>query len=92
LLTLGPRIGLERWRRLEKKIPDGKIGPNNKIEMRFRWWAMLIATIIMFGAALGISITMYVVFSGCSLNVAFITINLLICFLISISSIHPKVK
>jgi len=56
------------------------------------WWLMLTVTIVMFSAALGLTITMYIIFHDCTINVAFVTVNLLICFLISIVSIHPKVQ
>jgi hypothetical protein len=56
------------------------------------WWFMLGATGVLFFAALGLTITMYAVFNSCGKNVAFVTINLLLCVVMSAMSIHPKVQ
>jgi len=56
------------------------------------WWLMLIATIVLFVAAVGLTLVMYIIFSGCGSNVAFVTVNLLICIFISALSILPQVQ
>lgn len=53
---------------------------------------MLVVSIAMFLGGVGLTLTMYIVFHECGLNLAFVTINLLICILITAGSIHPKVQ
>jgi len=58
-----------------------------------RWFvALLSCSLVLFGISLAGSIVMYVFFSKCQTNVAFITINIVLCFIISALSIHPKVQ
>jgi len=61
-------------------------------ETKWWWWFMLGATGVMFLAALALTITMYAVFNGCGENIAFVTVNLLLCVMLSMMSIHPKVQ
>jgi MFS family permease len=58
-----------------------------------RWfWAMLGATITMICGALGLTITMYVLFHGCTSNIMFVTVNGILCCVICFVSLHPKVQ
>jgi len=64
-----------------------------EVEEDNRWWYfMLGASIVMFLGGVGLTLTMYILFNNCGLNVAFVTINILLCILISAGSIHPKVQ
>jgi hypothetical protein len=59
------------------------------------WQFMLIgSTLFMYAAALAMTIVMYIFFSksGCSMNQAAITINLLLCIAIAVLSIHPTIQ
>lgn len=60
-----------------------------------RFSILLTATGVMFVASLVLTIVMYVFFAHdqthCGKNTAFITLNIIFCFLISIVSIAPKV-
>jgi len=62
-----------------------------------RWfWLLMSATGVLYLVSLALTIVMSVFFardaSSCQMNVAFITINCVLCFFISVISIHPKVQ
>jgi len=58
-----------------------------------KWFvALLVSTIFMFALSVAGTISMYVFFHHGGKNVAFITINIMICFLLSLLSIHPRVQ
>jgi len=61
-------------------------------ETKWWWWFMLGATGVMFLAAIALTVTMYAVFNGCGENIAFVTVNLLLCVMLSMISVHPKVQ
>jgi len=64
-----------------------------EVEGDNKWWyLMLFVSIGLFLAAVGLTLLMYIVFNECGTNVGFITVNLLLCILISAGSIHPKVQ
>jgi len=61
------------------------------------WWFVLLgSTIIMYLFSVAATIVMGIFFckdgSVCGRNVAFLTMNTVLCFLLSIASIHPKVQ
>jgi len=59
------------------------------------WWFILLgSTGLMYSFAIAISIVMGVFFMGsaCPENVAFLVMNIVFCFLLSMLSIHPKVQ
>jgi len=70
---------------------------NEEMEGTKRWFAILLtATGVMYVASVVLTIVMYVFFAKdqtmCGKNTAFITLNLIFCFLVSITSITPKVQ
>jgi preprotein translocase subunit SecG len=78
----------ENWiEKMENEEPEGTK----------KWFYILLtATGVLFSASLALTIVMYVFFAKdqthCGTNTAFITLNLIFCFLISIVSIAPKVQ
>jgi len=60
------------------------------------WYIMLATTFFLFGLSFVGTILMGVFFchdlSHCATNVAFLTLNAVLCFLLSAASIHPKVQ
>jgi len=60
------------------------------------WYIMLATTFFLYGLSFVGTILMGVFFchdlSNCSKNVAFLTLNAVLCFLLSAASIHPKVQ
>lgn len=76
----------EGW--LEKM--DGENGEENKTY----YWLLLISTAVLYGLAITGTILIFVFFYNgpeCWMNVTFPTINLLICALLSLASIHSRV-
>jgi len=73
----------------------GKMEDEPESEKKW-WWALFLTSMIMLSVTLVGTIVMYVYFgenaAECQKNVAFITMNLILCFVISITSIHPKVQ
>jgi len=62
-----------------------------------RWWRILLgSTLTMYAFSITMTIIMYVFFvpdaAHCGTNVAFISVNLALCILLSFISIHPKVQ
>jgi len=58
-----------------------------------RWMvALLVASIILYCFSIAATIVMYVFFSSCQMNLAFISINLVLCIVMTITSLHPKVQ
>lgn len=56
------------------------------------WWVLLSTTGLLFILSVALTVVMYVFFHSCQTDVAAITINLLLCILISAMSIHPKIQ
>lgn len=74
--------------RIEDESSSSILGPRT-------WQGLLVgSTIGMFLASLAMTIVMYIFFagSGCSMNQAAITINLLFIILVSAMSIHPTIQ
>jgi len=68
---------------------------NDESEGSKRWFYILLtATGILYCLSLALSIVMYVFFSKseCGTNTAFITLNMIFCFLVSVTSIAPRVQ
>jgi len=70
---------------------------NEEMEGTKKWfYVLLTATGIMYVASLVLTIVMYVYFAhdqtNCGKNTAFITLNLIFCFLLSVISITPRVQ
>jgi hypothetical protein len=60
------------------------------------FWLLLGGSIVLYLFAAGITVMEYAVFAkdaaDCQMNVWFITINVMACFVISVMSIHPKIQ
>jgi len=60
------------------------------------WWLLLGSSGFLYAIAIVFTIVMYALFcrdaEACQKNVAFVTINLMLCLLFSFLSIHPKVQ
>jgi uncharacterized membrane protein YhaH (DUF805 family) len=70
---------------------EGEAGEEN----RSYYWLLLIATAVLYAVALTGTILIYVFFyngSECWMNATFPTINILICALFSLASIHSRVR
>jgi len=70
---------------------DGAAGDENKTY----YWLLLIATVVLYALALAATILIYIFFYNgpeCWLNATFPTINILICVLFSLASIHPRIQ
>lgn len=70
---------------------EGEAGEEN----RSYYWLLLIATAVLYAVALTGTILIYVFFyngSECWMNATFPTINILICALFSLASIHSRVQ
>jgi hypothetical protein len=74
----------ENWiRKKEDQIEEGA----NK------WTALLLfVTFFLYGLSLTGTIVMFVFFSKCQMNIAFISINIVLCIVLSVLSIHPKIQ
>jgi len=58
-----------------------------------RWMvALLVASIILYCFSIAATIVMYIFFSSCQMNLAFISVNLVLCIVMTITSLHPKVQ
>lgn len=75
---------------LLKKKSDNYENTDDKRYM----YVLIISTITMLVGAVALTIVMYVIFgkSGCSLNKVFISVNFVLCILITIISILPEVQ
>jgi hypothetical protein len=73
----------------------GKLDGEEGEEDRRYYWLLLIATSMLYLLTLVATVLIYVFFfngSECWMNVTFPTINLLICGLFSLASIHPRIQ
>jgi len=72
------------------------IGNYEKTQSRFWAFALITVSVIYYILAIVASVLMYVYYTqanpGCWINDMFITLNIVFCFFITISSIHPKVQ
>jgi len=75
---------------------DSWIGKYEESEEGDRTWFVLLlgTTIVLYTFSVAASIVMIIFFchSGCTKNIAFLTMNVILCFFISFMSIHPKVQ
>jgi hypothetical protein len=70
---------------------EGEAGEEN----RSYYWLLLIATALLYGLALTATILLYVFFYNgpeCWMNATFPTINILVCALFSLASIHSRIQ
>ena len=76
------------------KIEEGDVSAESSVNVKF-WRTLLVgSTVGMYLASLAMTIVMYIFFasSGCHMNQAAITINLLLFLAVSVTSISPTVQ